>query len=53
MIWIHIAWTTVLLATFIAIVLWAWSGKQKGRFREAERIPLEDDETASGSVGDR
>lgn len=28
---------------FIAIGLWAWSGKNKKAFDEAARIPLEDD----------
>ncbi len=33
----------MLLMTFVVIVVWAWSGRQKVRFRDAARIPLEDD----------
>lgn len=43
MVWIHIIWTVLLLATFVVIVCWAWSSKQKGRFQDASQIPLEDD----------
>lgn len=45
MVWIHIVWTLLLLTTFVVIVLWAWSSKQKSRFRDAAKIPLEDDAT--------
>lgn len=38
-------WTIVVMVTFIAIVLWAWSSKREARFEAAARIPLEDDET--------
>ena len=37
-------WTGALLVIFIGIVVWAWSGKRKGGFDEAARIPLDDDE---------
>ena len=37
-------WTGVLLVIFIAIVVWAWSGKRKRDFDEAAHIPLDDDE---------
>ncbi len=43
MVWIHIVWTVLLLTTFVLIVCWAWSSKQKGRFQDAAQIPLEDD----------
>lgn len=43
MVWVHIIWTMLLLTTFIVIVVWAWSGKQKSRFQDAAQIPLEDD----------
>jgi len=40
------AWTVVALVLFVAIVIWAWSGKRRQSFEEAARIPLEnDDET--------
>lgn len=39
--------TTVLaFVTFIGIVAWAWSGRQKAAFEEAARLPLEEDEAA-------
>ena len=37
--------TVVAFVTFIGIVLWAWSGRRKTTFRQASRIPLEDDDT--------
>jgi len=40
----HGLWTGALLVIFIGIVIWAWSGKRKGDFDEAARIPLDDDE---------
>ena len=43
MVWVHVIWTVLLLTTFIVIVVWAWSGKQKSRFQDAAQIPLEDD----------
>ncbi|MYD77642.1 MAG: cbb3-type cytochrome c oxidase subunit 3 [Gammaproteobacteria bacterium] len=43
MVWVHIIWTMLLLTTFIVIIVWAWSGKQKSRFQDAAQIPLEDD----------
>ena len=43
MIWVHIVWTLLLAVTFTAIVVWAWSGKQKKRFSDAARIPLDDE----------
>ena len=41
---LHGLWTGALLVIFIGIVVWAWSGKRKGGFDEAARIPLDDDE---------
>lgn len=41
---IHIIWTVVAFAVFIAIFVWAWSGKRKHAFDEAARLPLEDEE---------
>ncbi len=35
--------TVVTLLTFIGIVVWAWSGRNKARFDEAARLPLEED----------
>jgi cytochrome c oxidase cbb3-type subunit 4 len=47
----HSIWTVVILVVFIAIVVWAWSGKRRQAFDEAARLPLEDDDgvTKSGA----
>ena len=39
-------YTLLLLAVFIGIWYWAWSGKRKKGFSEAARIPLEEDDRA-------
>ncbi|MCX7897748.1 MAG: cbb3-type cytochrome c oxidase subunit 3 [Rhodocyclaceae bacterium] len=36
--------TVLAFVTFIGIVAWAWSSRQKAVFDEAARLPLEDDE---------
>ena len=38
------AWTVVVFVLFMAIVCWAWSGKNKDKFEEAARMPLDDDD---------
>lgn len=45
----HIIWTIALLIIFIGIVLWAWSGRQKTRFEEAARLPLEEARSSDDS----
>ncbi len=40
----HSYWTVLLLVAFIAIVIWAYSGKRRQAFKEAARMPLEEDE---------
>jgi cytochrome c oxidase cbb3-type subunit 4 len=40
--------TLVLLAVFIGIVAWAWSGKRKQAFDAAAQLPF-DDEPESGN----
>lgn len=30
--------------TFLAIIVWAWSGRRKADFEQAARIPLDDDQ---------
>ena len=40
----HSWWSVALLAVFIAIVAWAWSGKRREEFEQAARMPLDDDE---------
>ena len=34
--------TAVLLALFVGLVAWAWSGARKATFDAAARLPLED-----------
>ncbi len=41
--WVAILATVMVFVTFIAIVLWAWSGNRKDDFDEASRLPLDDD----------
>ena len=40
---IHAWWTVLLLAVFIGIVVWAYSGTRKKDFDEAARLALDDD----------
>ena len=49
---IHSVWMLLLMAVFIAIVFWAWSGRRKKAFDEAARLALEEEEPATGS-GDK
>ena len=37
-------YTVVMFLVFIGIVLWAWSGKTKRRFNEAEQLPFNESE---------
>ncbi|KAA3623495.1 MAG: cbb3-type cytochrome c oxidase subunit 3 [Proteobacteria bacterium] len=41
---IQVIWTVIAFVVFVGIVGWAYSSKQKKRFEEAARLPLEDDE---------
>jgi cytochrome c oxidase cbb3-type subunit 4 len=36
--------TAVSFATFIGIVVWAWSSRRKARFDEAANLPFADDD---------
>jgi cytochrome c oxidase cbb3-type subunit 4 len=38
-------WTVVAFVFFIAVVVWAWSGRRKKDFDEAARMALDDDES--------
>ena len=38
------AWTIIVFILFIAIVVWAWSSKNKEDFEAAARIPFDDDD---------
>ena len=35
--------SAILLVSFLGITAWAWSSRQRERFGEAERLPLDDD----------
>jgi cytochrome c oxidase cbb3-type subunit 4 len=35
--------TLILMVAFIAIVIWAWSGKRRKDFEKMSRLPLEED----------
>ena len=39
--------TVIVTIAFAGIAAWAWSGKNKTRFDEAARIPLEEDDEVS------
>lgn len=48
--------TAVLLLAFLGITVWAWSARNRERFRDAAQLPLKDGEpglsgTAGGSPG--
>lgn len=47
----HSIWTVALLVLFIGIIIWAFSSRRKQRFDAAARMPLEDDDSASGEPG--
>jgi cytochrome c oxidase cbb3-type subunit 4 len=40
---IQVVWTVVVMIIFLAIVVWAWSGRRKDSFDEAANIPLEEE----------
>ncbi len=50
---LHGLWTVILLAVFVAIVAWAWSGRRKKDFDEAARLPLEEDAAHTEARGTR
>jgi cytochrome c oxidase cbb3-type subunit IV len=35
--------TVLAFATFVGIVIWAWSGRARSGFEEAARLPFEED----------
>ncbi|MGF1736697.1 MULTISPECIES: cbb3-type cytochrome oxidase subunit 3 [Photobacterium] len=41
---VHSIWTVVLFTSFIGIVLWAYSKRQKSRFDEAANLVFADEE---------
>ena len=46
---VHIIWTVIAFVVFVGIVLWAFSARQKKRFEEAARLPLDDDENQNSN----
>lgn len=40
--------TLIMMIAFVGICVWAYSSKRKQDFSEAERLPLEDDDTTAG-----
>jgi cytochrome c oxidase cbb3-type subunit IV len=44
--------TLLCFLIFVGIVTWAWSGRQRTRFAEAARLPLEDDAPAGVAAGE-
>lgn len=49
----HSLWTIVVLATFIGIILWAYSGKRSADFDEAAQLPFEDKPAESNNKTNR
>jgi len=37
------AWTVFAFVFFVAVVLWAWSGKRKSKYDKAARMAVDDD----------
>ena len=35
--------TAILLVAFLGLIGWAWSARRKADFRDASRLPLDDD----------
>jgi cytochrome c oxidase cbb3-type subunit 4 len=42
--------TVAAFVCFVAIVLWAYSGKRKQRFEQAARLPFTDEEADGGAA---
>jgi len=54
--WLPVAVTTgliLMVLAFIAVVVWAFSGRQKKSFERAAALPLEDDASANLSEPNR
>jgi cbb3-type cytochrome oxidase subunit 3 len=47
---VHGIWTLLMIVVFVAIVVWAWSGRRKQYFEQAARIPLDDDDAPESST---
>ena len=44
MVTFHTIWTVILFVSFIGIIVWAYSKRQKTRFTEAANLVFADDE---------
>lgn len=42
--WIRNVMTVAAFVTFLGILAWAWSGRNRARFEEASRLPFDDGE---------
>lgn len=40
--------TAALIVLFVALIVWAWSGKRRRTFEHAARMPLEEDPADDG-----
>jgi len=40
-------WTVIAFVFFIAVVIWAWSGKRKKNFDKAARMALDDEKAVN------
>ena len=49
---LHGLWTAAMIAVFVAIVAWAWSGRRKRDFEEAARLPLAGEAERLSGVGE-
>jgi cytochrome c oxidase cbb3-type subunit IV len=49
--WMRSAMTVIAFATFVGIVLWAWSSRRRGDFDAAARSILADDEAPRNPGG--
>ncbi len=45
--------TAILLAAFIGIAVWVWSGRNRERWRRAAQAPLDDETAARGGGSGR
>ncbi len=44
---IHSAWTLLIFISFIGVVVWAYSSRQKSRFDEAANLIFDDEPTST------
>jgi cytochrome c oxidase cbb3-type subunit 4 len=48
---VRIAWTVASFFMFVAIVIWAYSGRAGKGFEQAARLPFDDEADRTGSGG--